>query len=231
MPGPERDPHRQPIGANRLRTPHSAAVAGIVFAGISIVAMALLQSALPSDPPTDSGWLTDHETQVLVAVTLVPFAVIAFLWFIGVLRDLLGRREDQFFGTVFLGSGLLFLGALLVWISAVAAALAGSNASPTEFAQSNAYVYAGSWIVVMDVVALRMAGVFMFSAATMWLRTGALPRWLVIVTYVGAVALLLAGPALRTVRVAFPLWVLVVSIMILVSHRRATTSGTQADSA
>ena len=39
----------------------------------------------------------------------MPFAGIAFLWFIGVLRDRLGELEDRFFATVFLGSGLLFL--------------------------------------------------------------------------------------------------------------------------
>ena len=37
---------------------------------------------------------------------------IAFLWFIGVLRDRLGAQEDQFFATVFFGSGLLFLAML-----------------------------------------------------------------------------------------------------------------------
>jgi hypothetical protein len=44
----------------------------------------------------------------------VPFAGIAFLWFIGVLRDRLGELEDRFFATVFFGSGLLFLGMLFL---------------------------------------------------------------------------------------------------------------------
>ena len=42
-----------------------------------------------------------------MAVNLVPFAGIAFLWFIGVLRDRLGALEDRFFATVFLGLGML----------------------------------------------------------------------------------------------------------------------------
>jgi len=212
----------QSLTDRRLRTPRAAALAGIVFAVLSIVAMAMIQTALPADPPTDPGWLTQDRGQVSVAVTLVPFAAIAFLWFIGVLRDLLGRREDQFFASVFLGSGLLFLGALFVWTGAIAAALASSNASPVEFAESPAYVFAGSLIIVIDVVALRMAGVFMLAAATMWLRTGAMARWLVILTYAGALALLIGGPALRPMRLAFPVWVLVVSIIILIRPRRAT---------
>jgi hypothetical protein len=43
-----------------------------------------------------------------LALYLVPFAGIAFLWFIGVLRDRLGELEDRFFATVFFGSGLLY---------------------------------------------------------------------------------------------------------------------------
>ena len=43
---------------------------------------------------------------------MAPFAGIAFLWFIGVLRNRVGALEDQFFSTVFLGSGLLFVASL-----------------------------------------------------------------------------------------------------------------------
>jgi hypothetical protein len=57
-----------------------------------------------------------------LALYLVPFAGIAFLWFIGVLRDRLGELEDRFFATVFFGSGLLFLAMLFA-----SAAVAGRN--------------------------------------------------------------------------------------------------------
>lgn len=51
---------------------------------------------------------------------LVPFAGIAFLWFIGVLRDRLGQLEDRFFATVLFGSGPLFLGTLFpAWVFSV----------------------------------------------------------------------------------------------------------------
>jgi hypothetical protein len=48
----------------------------------------------------------------LLALKLVPFAGIAFLWFIGVLRNRLADLEDRLFATVFLGSGLLFVASL-----------------------------------------------------------------------------------------------------------------------
>ena len=53
---------------------------------------------------------------------LVPFAGIVFLWFVAVIRDQVGEREDRFFATVFFGSGLLFV-ALLFAAAAVASAL------------------------------------------------------------------------------------------------------------
>ena len=50
---------------------------------------------------------------IRLSLHLVPFAV-AFLWFIGVVRDQLGNVEDRLFSTVFLGGGLLFLAMLFV---------------------------------------------------------------------------------------------------------------------
>ena len=46
------------------------------------------------------------------ALYLAPFAGIAFLWFVAVIRDQIGDREDRFFATVFFGSGILFVALL-----------------------------------------------------------------------------------------------------------------------
>ena len=64
--------------------------------------------------------------------------------------------------------------------------------------------------------ALRMAAVFMISLATIWLKTGLMPRWLVGVTYLVAVGLLLASDLTMWLVLAFPTWVLVVSVLLLV---------------
>ncbi len=61
----------------------------------------------------DAGaWLAADTTRIAFALNLVPFAGVAFLWFIGVLRDRLGQQEDRFFASVFFGTGLLFLAML-----------------------------------------------------------------------------------------------------------------------
>jgi hypothetical protein len=98
----------------RLRTPNAAAVAGILFSSLLIAAFWLVRNAVPADPQELGSWLGTNARSVALAMNLVPFAGIAFLWFIGVLRDRLGQLEDRFFATVFFGSGLLFLSMLFL---------------------------------------------------------------------------------------------------------------------
>ena len=70
-----------------------------------------------------------------LALNLVPFAGIAFLWFIGVLRDRLGEREDRFFATVFLGSGLLFLAMLFISAAVAGGIIIAHTADPQPVAR------------------------------------------------------------------------------------------------
>lgn len=214
---PEEPP---PLTNPRLTTPAAAAAAGILFSLLLGTSMMLIFVSIPSDPASDADWLTEHKTRITVALSLIPFAAIAFLWFVGVLRDHLGEREDQFFATIFLGSGLLFLAALFVWMAVVASVLATASADP-DFPNSTSYVFGASMIEVMGgTVILRMAGVFMFSSAVMWQRTRAMRGWLFVLTYVTAVVLLLGGGSIRYVWLSFPSWVFLVSLMILTGRGR-----------
>jgi hypothetical protein len=88
-----------------------------------LTSFGLLRSAIPTDPQASAGRLAADTTEVALALSVIPFAGIAVLWFIGVIRDRPGAREDRFFATVFLGSGLLFLGMLFVAAAIVGAML------------------------------------------------------------------------------------------------------------
>jgi hypothetical protein len=107
----ERDSHeaREVLPRARLTTPRAAAVAGILFWVLLIISLALIRLSIPADPRDAGQWLAGDVRPVDLALTLLPFAGIAFLCFIGVVRDRLGAYEDRLFATVFLGSGLLFL--------------------------------------------------------------------------------------------------------------------------
>ena len=107
-----------------LTAPRAAAVAGVIFSALLIAGLAILRLSAPADPSQPGIWLTDPDRRsaVRLALNLFPFAGIAFLWFMGVLRNRLGAREDQFLATVFLGSGLLFVVSLFS-AAAIAAGL------------------------------------------------------------------------------------------------------------
>jgi hypothetical protein len=94
---------------SRLKTPRAADIAGVLFSVLLIAALILIHLSVPADPREAATWLQTSPRAVLLALNIVPFAVNAFLWFMGVVRDRLGAREDKLFAIVFLGSGLLFL--------------------------------------------------------------------------------------------------------------------------
>src|SRR3954469_810679 len=76
-----------------LRTPRAAALAGIIFSVLMFAVFGLMRLSVPPDPLERGAWLAGDTAYVTLAMNLVPFAGIAFLWFVGVIRDRLGARE------------------------------------------------------------------------------------------------------------------------------------------
>jgi hypothetical protein len=209
------------LTAVSLRAPRAAAIAGIVFSVLLITSFVLLRRSVPADPLEAGAWLRTRASTVALALNLVPFAGIAFLWFIGVLRDRLGAREDRFFATVFLGSGLLFL-AMLFFSAAVAGGLIIAFATAPDHVLSSAtFTFARAiTFEIMNVYAIKMAGVFMVATSTLALRTGFIARWIAFIGYALALLLLLSSRSMETVLLVFPLWVLLVSLYILAGNLR-----------
>ena len=157
-----------------------------------------------------------------LALNLVPFAGIAFLWFIGVIRDHIGSHEDRFFATVLLGSGLLFV-AMLFASAAVAAGLWMEISSIRgSLSSSDTWrIDARITSLLLNVYAMRMAAVFTISVATISLRTGVIPKWLAYAGYASALVLLVTFGISQWVHLLFPLWILLLSVHIL---RRSWTT-------
>jgi hypothetical protein len=191
-------------------------VAGILFALLFGATLILIRVKMPEGVGDSAEWLDSQKDGISTATKLMPFAGITFLWFIGVVRDNLGRYEDRFFASVLIGSGLLFLAMMFV-STAVAAGLIASNSGVTDPAAHAEVIAFGKMIVVSacKTYAIRMAAVFMISLATIWLKTGLMPRWLVVVSYLVALGLLIAGDVSMWLTLAFPAWVLLVSALIL----------------
>jgi hypothetical protein len=201
-----------------LRTSQGAAVAGIIFAVFLIVALVLLRFSIPASPGTAGDWLTDHRRRaaVAIALNLIPFAGIAFLWFIGVLRHRIGDREDRLFATVFLGSGLLFVGMLFV-----AAAVAGGTIAASSSILPGSDILTLSRNItgsLLNVYTMRMAAVFTLATVNIARRTAFVSRWLVLAGLACAVVLLIGIGISPWVELVFPAWILALSVDILMAR-------------
>jgi hypothetical protein len=208
------------------RTPRAAAVAGILFGILFTCCIVLIRLAIPPDLTAPATWTDTTRRMVSISLALMPLAGVAFLWFIGVVRDRLGPYEDQFFAEVFQGSGLLFL-AMTFGAFAVAAGIFTSlRIGGDQIITHEAFVVGRAVMSQMfNLYALKMAAVFMFSLSTLWLRTGMMPRWLCFVSYAVALLMLVSLSVSLWMVLWFPGWVVVVSIYFLIMSYRGAPFG------
>ena len=127
----------------QVRSPRSAALAGILFSLLLVTSMILLGTgAIVDTDEIGTEWLEAGSATASVVLVLIPFAGIAFLWFTGVMRDLLGDREDKFFATVFLGSGIILVVMMFVWGAAYGAIFGTYKVVASVLTDFDVFVYA-----------------------------------------------------------------------------------------
>jgi hypothetical protein len=206
---------------SRLTSPRAAAVAGILFSVLLLVILILVRLSVPQNPGDAGAWLTSGSKNVELALNLLPFSGIAFLWFIGVVRDRLGEYEDKLFSTVFLGSGLLFVAMLFASAAMAGGLITLYGIAPSNLISSGIYTF-GRLVTyeIMNVYAMKMAGVFMISTSTLSLRTGIIPRWMAYLGIVLALFLLFSLGYFYWAPLVFPLWILLISVYILIENYR-----------
>ena len=209
------------ITRRKLKTPRAAAIAGILFALLFGTGLVLIRISIPTDPTAENAWLDANSRTVSLALNLIPYAGIAFLWFIGVIRDRLEDLEDRLFATVFLGSGLLFLALTFAGAALAGGLLNSYTLTAIDLVESGVFAYSRAVMYqTINVYAIRMAGVFMISLGTIWLRTGLMHRGWAFVTYALALVLLVSIGYSLWVTLIFPGWVLAVSVYFLILNFR-----------
>lgn len=210
-----------------FRSPRAAAIAGIVYSLLIITVMILTTGAARVKPEEITReWLETWSGTASLVLSMVPFAGIAFLWFTGVIRDRLREQEDRFFSTIFFGSGIIQVLLLFIW-GAILGALMRLKTITTlgmvgDFSPD---LYIFGVILMNEIIgnfALRMGGVYMMAIGTLWTKTGLMPRWFTIATYILALGFLAAAERIREARFIFPAWVFVVSVYVLVLNYRGT---------
>jgi hypothetical protein len=141
------------------------------------------------------------------------------------MRDRLGLMEDKFFATVFLGSGLMFLGMLFVAASAAGGLILAYTAAPTGLLNSSTFAFGRAFAYdIMHIYAFKMAAVFMITTSTLAVHTRITARWIALLGYLCAVIILIGSGFSDWALFVFPLWVLLVSAYILIENMRASAT-------
>ena len=209
-----------------LRTPRAAGLAGVAFAVLFGIIVVLLRKVVPSNPHQAGAWLTQagDRNQLHLALDLVPFCGIFFLWFMGAVRSRIGDAEDKFLATVFLGSGLLFVAMLFVFA-------ADFDALVEVAGLHNGNPPLGVWQLgrelafnLASVYAVKMGAVFMLASSTIAVHLRIHSRIIAGVGYASALLLLFASSSVPWLQLVLPLWVLLVSVNIIVISYRTTTT-------
>ena len=209
-----------------LRSPRTAAIAGIFYSILIFTVMILTRRAANVQPDqVTREYLETWSGTFSLVLLLVPFAGIAFLWFTGVIRDRLRDREDRFFATIFFGSGIIYVLLIFLWGAILGTIMRMASLETRGVIQIFSTDVLTFGLILMNEIngnfALRMAGVYMSAVGTMWNRTKLMPRWLTLVTYILSFAFMLAAERIKEARLIFPAWVLVVSVYTLVLNYRS----------
>ena len=208
----------------------AAAIAGIAYAILAFIALTLLirQPSLALSSEEIAAWFEDagNRTPVVIGLNLAAISSVAFLWFVAVIRRRIGDREDRFFATVFLGSGVLYIA---MWLVA-ATLLAAASVAPDLFAgaavdKASHTLMAGTAGGLLLVAGPRVQAVFVLTTSTLILRTGVMPQWLAYFGYVIGLALFITPLIIQPIGLGFPVWVLIVSVTIVFSRNAALSNG------
>jgi hypothetical protein len=223
---PDTEAGRSDSFGRKIRSIEAAAIAGIAFSVLGGIALTMLAS-FPDLDQSDaqlSAWFDDsaNQTTLIIGCNLMAVSSIMFLWFVAVIRRRLGELEDRFFGTVFLGSALAFVAVWLGHGAAIAGpAIAMSHIEGASVSGASASNAAGLGAAYLLVIAPRIQAVFILVTSTLIMRSRVLPRWLAIVGYLVALGMLIVPLILESLGLGFPLWVFLVSIVILIVGPRA----------
>ncbi len=206
----------------RRQAARIAGIAGLTFTALFIVGFVLVVIA-PDPSESDERILDFYANEgkrfaTILGAYVIPFAGIAFMWFMASMRNLLREYQhghDRIFQSMQLVSGTLFIAAIFVAAAASATQAtsiaffdAATDASPADLRQLPALGYA-----VFFLFGIKMAGVFM--ATTSNLGRGLLPRWLTITGVVFAVVLLLSAAIIQPLALLLPVWVAMLSVWLL----------------
>jgi hypothetical protein len=211
------------------------AIAGIAYSLLFITSFWLLTN-IPRSGSTDQeivDYYGSDEGNVvtLVALYLMPFSGIAFLWFIVSLRMWVSTRVDRrvnaLFSNIQLVSGIVFLALFFCAAAALSVAAVANDISDSAIDPEIAREFPKFGGSLLFVFAARMGAMFVFSTTNIGRATTILPTWFVIVGILVGLIMLLSASFNRALILVFPVWVLVLCLIILLHARQAARASAE----
>lgn len=202
---------------------------GVAFAVLLSVGL-LLVSRSPTLTASDTDYAAFYSqggqtVLVTVGLYLVPFAGIAFLWHMTTVRLLVRELTPQpsaipfglqaLSGTVFVA--LLFAGTAAAGAVALLQDLGDGPVPGADVGRS----LTGVGYALVFVYAVRMAGMYAITTTTLLLGAGLLPRWIALLSYLMATAMLVSTTLHPAVLLVFPGWVALVGVIVLARTGRS----------
>ena len=201
-----------------LRTARSAAVAGLAFSIALVAVIILFRAAFPLNALIDETAVPspDAINQSRWALVLLPYVGIAFIWFMAALNYNLGHADHRLFTTVFLASGIVFVGLCFV-AGAVASAELEAIVTEQKLSDASRLIPGATVNTLLINYSARMAAVFCLSIATFGRLRKLLPTWLTLLGTLSGLFLLLVPFGVPHIEFIFPAWIAILSVYLLIA--------------
>jgi hypothetical protein len=197
------------------------AIFGILHALLYFASYYFLQS-IPLGNATDAQIIDfymngDQRRLVIAGMYMMPFAGIAFLYFMVFLRMLAGStsvRISAILSNIQLLAGTIFIGLLFT-----AAAASTSTAAGLEFANAEMDPNFARQLPLFSTTlllgfAMRMTAMFVFTSSSIGKATKLVPNWFAYLGYLVGVFLLLSASFTGWFALVFPVWVILLCAVI-----------------
>ncbi|HEX6286548.1 MAG TPA: hypothetical protein VFZ80_03610 [Acidimicrobiia bacterium] len=220
-----------PEGLNVRRAAKLTAWLGIAYS-LLVLGSYYMLSLAPRPSSSDEEYLafydSDETRVILIAgLYLMPFAGIAFMWFIVMLRAWIRRtasRVDDLFSSVQLVSGILYLALFLTAAAAISVLSAGGGSPEAAIDPSTKRQFTQMGWGLVVVFAMRMAAIFVITTTTLGRRHRFLPQWFVILGYLVGAFLLLSANTAPFLILVLPGWTLLLGLLLLARARSLPTT-------
>lgn len=200
------------------------AIVGAAHAVLFLVSTWLLQDR--PGPTASTAEIQDYYSSddsrrvLLVGLYLMPFAGIAFIWFVVALRMWIegsSARISILLSNIQLVTGIVYVALFFASAASTSVLAASVEFSDGEIDPVAAHQFPEFGRTLLIVFALRMAAMFVFTTSTIGRASHILPAWFAWGGYAVGLFLLLSASLEPWLALVFPIWLLALSAIML--HR------------